>query len=151
MKNYLVLLALLFTTLLTAISVAQPDGWDKESDYTKLYNAKTTATLQGKIVSVNRNYRLSADMSPGVVAVVDTGDSLVNVHIGPQWFTNFYRSEWNLETGDEVEVTGSLITYDGSESMILRSGKKGDLQMTIRGPQGAPIWDPEARPEVTIF
>lgn len=141
MKRTSLLMSLLLTALLATATLA--DGWDSGSNYNNTYNPQTVQTLSGTIVRVDRDITPEPGMSPGVVALVDTGNELVNVHIGPRWFTNFYQDKWSLESGDKVEVTGSVVNLDGAKSMLLRSGKKGQLEMVIRAKNGAPVWDPQ--------
>lgn len=143
MKKQVATLTLLFALLTGGFALAQEDGWNTDSDYNQLYNARTETTLSGEVLAIHRDMQLEPGMAPAVVAVLETEKGLVNVHVGPHWFTKFYQDEWNIQAGDKVEVTGSMLTYDGSNTMILRSGQKGDKRMVIRGTDGAPVWDPE--------
>ena len=134
-----ILISLLMTALLATGALA--DGWDYGSDYNQKYNPDTVQTLHGKIVKVDRDLVLEPGMAPGVVALVDTGSEIVTVHVGPRWFTDFYRDQWHLESGDQVDITGSVVNLDVTKTMLLRSGKKGEMEMVIRQKDGAPVWD----------
>ena len=133
------LMSLLITAFLATGAMA--DGWDFGSDYNRQYNPQSVQTLHGTIVKVERNLVLEPGMAPGVAALVDTGTELVTVHVGPRWFTDFYRDQWQLESGDLVDITGSMVDFDGAKTMLLRSGKKGEMEMVIRQKDGAPVWD----------
>lgn len=134
-----------FLTLCLAVTALANDGWNKNSEYNRLYNPKTVVTLRGEVRSIETDVQPLPGMAPGVVAVVDTEDGSMNVHLGPKWFTKFYKQKWDLKAGDKVEITGSVLNYQGSQTMILQSGKKGDLEMVVRGRDGSPVWDPEVK------
>lgn len=136
--------SLLLSFMLGGAALAGGDGWDKGSRYNNLYDASTVQTMTGQIVSINREWQPLPGMSPGVMAVVETPSGRMNVQLGPRWFTKFYQQDWALQPGDKVEFTGSVIDYQGSPAMILRSGEKGDHKMVVRKSDGSPVWDPEA-------
>lgn len=148
MKKQIAKFSILLTLLTGGYALAQDDGWDIKSDYNQLYNTETVTTLSGEILSIDRDMVLEPGMAPGVVAVLETDQGLVNVHVGPQWFAKFYRDKFDLKVGDEVEVTGSIIDYHNSKTMILRAGQKNDQRMVIRDTDGEPVWDPEVETEL---
>lgn len=126
------------------VAAADNDGWEKNSAYNKLFNPKTVVTVTGKVTSINREDRPMKGMEPGFSAVVHTkqGEDL-NVQVGPAWFTSYYRQKWNVQQGDEVEVTGSRITLNGKPVIMAMRGRKGNLAMTCRNKTGKPLWDLE--------
>jgi len=120
------------------------DGWEHNSEYNKLFNTKTTQTVSGKIVKVDRHYSPLKGMQPGFMAVIQpgTGDPM-EVQIGPEWFTSFFHSEWKVKVGDVVTVTGPVVNVGGHSAMMVVQGQKDEHKMTLRNKQGWPVWDLE--------
>lgn len=128
-------------TLLTAPAFAG-DGWERDSAYGKSFNPQSIVTVTGKVLSVDHDTEPLPGMQPGVSSVLETPDGRkYDVQIGPAWFTEFYHAKWNLQPGDTVTVTGSQATVGGKQVLMVITGEKGDLKMTVRGKTGTPIWD----------
>ena len=139
MKKLLMTLSL---SLLLAGTALAADGWERDSAFGKLYNPNQIVTVTGTIVSIDHDARPLPGMEPGVSSVLKAADGKsYNVWLGPQWFTEFYHSKWNLQEGDKVTVTGSQVTVDGKPALMLITGEKGNLKLTVRGKTGIPIWD----------
>ncbi|MCA9792104.1 MAG: hypothetical protein KC910_09930 [Candidatus Eremiobacteraeota bacterium] len=134
----------LIVSMLMGVTALASDGWEKDSRYNQLFNPATVKTLTGRILSVDRQAHLQAGMAPAVVAVLETEQGPVTVHVAPSWFAKYYRPQWNLQPGDEVEVTGSLVEFEGQPVLMASRGRKGDLSMVIRDQAGTPVWDIEA-------
>lgn len=118
------------------------EGWERGGVYDSLFNPATVETVTGKIVSVDRHHRPLPEMECGVAALVRTADGReVVCEVGPEWFTEYYKRQWNVQPGDEVTVKGSMIKPGGKPAMMVIWGQKGDLSMTVRSPKGAPVWD----------
>jgi hypothetical protein len=47
--------------------------------------------------------------------------------------------------GDALSVVGSKITMDGKQVVIAREITKGDQVLTLRDPQGLPLWSGRGR------
>jgi hypothetical protein len=136
------LISLALSALLLAAPAIAGDGWERDSAYGKSFNPQSIITVTGKVVSVNHNTRPLPGMGAGVSSVVQTADGKTyDVQIGPAWFTEFYHARWNLQPGDTVTVIGSQTTIGGKPVVMLITGEKGELKMTVRGQTGTPIWD----------
>ena len=138
-KNFVVNAA---AVLLLAAPAWANDGWERNSEYNKNYNVKTVQTITGKVLEIDRNYRPLKGMIPGFSAVVQPakGDP-IRVQIGPNWFTSYYRQQWNTQVGDQVTLTGSVVNLNGQRVMLVSQGQKGEHKLTIRDSQGSPVWD----------
>ena len=143
MKKHLAAITLLLAVFTTGITLADSDVWDKGSAYNQLFNPQTVETLEGEVLGIDRGVEIESGMDPAVVVTVKTEKGPLSVHIGPNWFTEPYRDEWNIQPGDKVVVTGSLVTIEGSNAMLLSAGQKGDKSMVVRDDEGIPMWDPE--------
>lgn len=129
-------------TLLAAPAFSIDDGWGSKSEYTRMFNPRTIQTVSGKVVKLDRNYRPLKSMQPGFLAVIQPAQGEpIQVQVGPTWFTNFYRDQWKTKIGDQVTVTGSLVTIDGHRTLMVTKGQNGNHRMTVRTTQGLPVWD----------
>lgn len=65
-------------------------------------------------------------------------DYAAYVHLGPQWY--FDKQDLGINVGDKIEVTGSKITVEGNNVILVSSIKKGDRTWQFRDQQGLPFW-----------
>jgi hypothetical protein len=65
------------------------------------------------------------------------GDAL-DVHLGPSAFVK--GKNFPLAKGDEIEVTGSRVAYDGGTSLVAKEVRKGDAVLELRDESGKPLW-----------
>jgi hypothetical protein len=42
--------------------------------------------------------------------------------------------------GDNIEVTGAKVKYEGADAVLAREVKKGDKTLTLRNAAGIPQW-----------
>lgn len=139
-----VLLALLTWSAAPLLAEEQmhQEGWERGGAYDSLFNPDTVETVTGQVVSMDRHHRPLPTMECGVAATVRTADGReVVCEIGPEWFTEYFRRQWNVQPGDQVTVKGSMIQVGGKPAMMVIWGRKGDLSMAVRSAQGAPVWD----------
>jgi hypothetical protein len=127
---------------LPALAEAEIDGWQQNSAYNQLFNPKTIVTVKGKIVSIDRKNHPLKGMEAGFAAAIktDQGEE-ITVQVGPIWFTSYFKRKWDIQIGDQVEVTGSKIQLNGKPVIMAVQGKKGNLAMTCRSKAGKPLWD----------
>lgn len=133
--------SLLVTNALPAS--ADSDGWGRDSQYTQKFNPKSIVTIKGKVTRLDREARPLAGMDKGFAATVQTDKGEEIVQVGPLWFTSYFKQKWDVQVGDQVEVTGSKVTLDGKSVIMAVQGKKGNLVMTCRSKSGKPVWDLE--------
>lgn len=105
--------------------------------YARLYDLQTVATVSGKVVSVDTVARRSGRFY-GIHLVVKTADGDMSVHLGPGWFLS--QKGMKIAPGDEVEVTGSRVTYDGKPALIAAEVRKGSESLVLRDSKGFPLW-----------
>lgn len=118
------------------------EGWERGGVYDSLFNPNTVETISGKVIEIDRHHRPLPEMECGVAAIVQTADGRkVVCEVGPEWFTEYFKRQWNVQPGDEVTVKGSMVQVHGGPAMMVMWGRKGDMSMTVRSPKGAPIWD----------
>jgi hypothetical protein len=67
-----------------------------------------------------------------------TANGPVNVVVGPSSY--LAKKNFSFAKGDQIQVTGSKVTYQGQEELIAREVKKGNKTLTLRNDQGIPMW-----------
>jgi hypothetical protein len=103
------------------------------------YDRTTEVTRHCKVDSVD-------ELAPGGCGGCDGGIHLratcdgdaCDIHLGPAAFVK--GKNFPLAKGDEIDVTGSRVTYDGGTSLIARTVRKGEAALELRDEQGLPLW-----------
>lgn len=74
----------------------------------------------------------------GTHLVVSFDTETLTVHVGPSNY--LVQQGFSFAAGDQVEVTGARIKFEGSDVLIAREIRKGDKVLTLRNSQGIPAW-----------
>jgi hypothetical protein len=100
------------------------------------YNPSTEVTVKGAVEKVTE------DANPmgwsGTHLTLKTGTETLDVHLGPSDFLR--EKKFEIATGDQVEVIGTKIKYEGADALLAREIKKGDKSLILRNAQGIPQW-----------
>jgi hypothetical protein len=112
-------------------------SWGSGTSYGRMFNPKTVETIRGEVVSADFITPLKG-MSNGVHLLLKTEGETLSVHLGPEWYIS--RQEPGIEPKDEIEVTGSRITFEGKPAIIASELKKGDDVLVLRDSNGIPVW-----------
>lgn len=112
-------------------------GWGAQGAYGRLYDPATVETVRGKVVEVHKMTPMKG-MGAGIHLKLKTEAGPVSVHLGPAWYIE--RQDIRIEKGDEVEVKGSRVTFDGKPAIIAAEVKKGDEVLRLRDDSGIPAW-----------
>ncbi|MEJ2689653.1 MAG: DNA-binding protein [Deltaproteobacteria bacterium] len=112
-------------------------GWGPGTPYSRMYNPKTVETIRGEVVSVDKIIPKKG-MAYGVHATVKTNKETISVHLGPGWYIE--NQEVKIAPGDEIEVKGSRVTFDGKPAIIAAEVKKGNEVLVLRDASGFPLW-----------
>jgi len=102
-----------------------------------MYDVNTVETISGQVTKVDKIYP-DNNMSYGIHLTLSTTTGEISVHLGPGWFIENQDTEVNA--GDNVTVTGSKVTYEGSEVIIAKEVTKGDEVLKLRDDNGFPLW-----------
>ena len=124
-----ILTAIIFTVAITGSVLAQGQG--------RLYNPSTETTLQGSVTSVNTVTGRRGGWN-GVHLTVQASDKKYDVHLGPAAFVA--NSGFTFSEGDQVEVVGSKVEFNGATSLIARQITKDGKVLALRDKQGFPLW-----------
>ena len=103
---------------------------------TRLYDPATEVTVRGSILEIQHPPSDRAGL--GVHLTLQTDAGTLEVHLGPAKFLAAHQV--SLNKGDQVEVTGSKIKYQGADALIARELKIGDKTLTLRDSRGIPRW-----------
>jgi hypothetical protein len=103
----------------------------------RMYDPDTVTTLKGTATAVAVMPARGGRMGGTHVTLQSDGQTL-DVHLGPTWFLQ--REGIEVAKGDSIEVTGSLIDFDGNSFLIARELKKGQKVLKLRDEQGVPVW-----------
>lgn len=74
----------------------------------------------------------------GTHLVVKFDAETLPVHVGPSAYVE--QKGFSFAQGDQIEVTGSKIKFEGNDVIVAREIKKGDMVLTLRNKQGIPAW-----------
>ena len=101
------------------------------------YDSSDEASVQGIVQDVQQFYcPISGEQ--GTHLILKTENGTVQVHVAP---TRFLRSNnLSFSRGDELQVVGSRIMYQGHEAMIARSTTRKGQTVAFRKPNGRPLW-----------
>lgn len=112
-------------------------GWGANSSYNRLYDPATVETLRGTVERVDR-FAAQRGGTYGIHVLLSTGEETVPVHLGPGWYIE--NQEAQIRKGDELEVTGSRITFEGRPALIAAEVKRGSEAFRLRDRNGFPAW-----------
>jgi hypothetical protein len=112
-------------------------GWGMGSQYGRMYNTATVETVSGSVESVEKITPIKG-MYSGIHIMLKTDKESVDVHLGPEWYIE--RLDTKIEKGDNIEVKGSRITFDGKPAIIAAEVKKDDNVLVLRDSIGIPAW-----------
>jgi len=100
------------------------------------YDPATEVTVQGTIDEVTEH---TGPMGwTGTHLILKTDKGTLEVHLGPSAF--LAEKGFAFAPGDEIEVTGSKMKYEGEEALLARKVKKEEKSLTLRNAQGIPQW-----------
>jgi hypothetical protein len=107
-----------------------------------MYDPKTVETLSGAVVSVDK-FTGRGGRSYGLHLTLKTEKETIPVHLGPGWYVE--KQGLTLASGDQVEVTGSRIAFQGQPVIIAQEVRKGGQVLTLRDAAGTPAWAGQRR------
>ena len=106
----------------------------------RVYDPATVTTVAGTVEQVEKIARGNHN---GVHLTLTTSAGSVQVHLGPDFYLD--KQAVKIAKGDQVEVTGSKVTFQGSPAIIAQTVKKGDAVLTLRDAAGVPAWAGQGR------
>ena len=129
--------AIIVMLLWTSFLFSQPGRGLNQSEITKLYNAATEVTVEGKITNV-----MVADSGygrfPAVIVDLKTSDKEVKIYVAPDW--HLMNEKIDLKKDQPLTITGSKVTHNDQPLMIARTMKYDGKEISFRDDKGVPVW-----------
>jgi hypothetical protein len=102
-----------------------------------VYSNSNEGIVQGVVQDVQVFYcPISGD--EGTHLLLKTEGGTLQVHVAP---TRFLRDKkLSFRKGDQIQVVGSRIIYNGHEALIARTVTRGNETMAFREPNGKSMW-----------
>ncbi len=102
------------------------------------YNPATESVFKGTVEEVrDRQCPVSGGMGSHVILKLADG-STIEVHLATTKFVNTY--ELVFSKGDQIEVTGSKVNFEGVDTVFAREVKRGSDVFVFRDKDGKPTW-----------
>jgi hypothetical protein len=74
----------------------------------------------------------------GTHLIVRFEGETLTVHLGPSHY--LAQQGFSFAVGEQIEVTGSKVKFEGSDVLIARRIRTGDKVLTLRDSEGIPAW-----------
>lgn len=104
----------------------------------RLYDPSTVETVRGQVVRLEQVPSRRGAAAGVHVLLKNSEGNLLSVHLGPSWFLE--KRQFALAPGDELEATGSRVSWDGEVYLIARELTKGQAVLALRSAEGLPLW-----------
>jgi DNA/RNA endonuclease YhcR with UshA esterase domain len=102
------------------------------------YDLATEVTLKGTITDISeRNCPVSGGLGFHFILKMQDTKS-IEVHVATSKFVK--TNEMGLNKGDQVEVVGSKVKFEGTETILARQITHGDEIFVFRFKDGKPAW-----------
>jgi hypothetical protein len=129
----------ILSLILVNASWAQPGmGQGGGMHYGTMWDAKTVATVNGEVVSVDKYTPGRGGTSYGLRLTLKTDKETLPLILGPAWYVE--QQHFTIAAKDQVEVKGSRLSIQGQPTIIAQEIKKGDKVLKLRDDKGAPLW-----------
>lgn len=112
-------------------------GWGVGGNYSRMSDPARVETISGEVVSIDE-FSPMKGMSSGIHITLRAEKETIPVHLGPEWFLE--KQDAAIAKGDNLEVTGSRVTFDGKPAIIAAEVKKGNEVLKLRDSDGVPVW-----------
>ncbi len=101
----------------------------------RMYDPSTVTTVSGEVTAIQRVQRGGRE---GVHATLRSQAGDLAVLLGPSFYVD--QQPTKLTAGDNVEVTGSKVTFGSGPALVAQVVRKGDQVLTLRTADGTPLW-----------
>jgi hypothetical protein len=107
-----------------------------------LYDPQTVTTVSGVVVSLT-----PPQAEPGLpylaYLTLRTEKEKIKVFLGPSLYVD--KLPVKLKALDQIQVTGSKITWEGKPVILAAEVKKGNQVLKLRDTDGTPVWSGRGR------
>ena len=110
-----------------------------EDPYQKIFDAKTIETISGKVVKIDQLPEFGFGLQMRLTVYVDKKE-ILPVYLGPAYYLVRPWQAKHIKLGDDVTVSGSLVTVKDEPLMIAVTVKRGNAVLRLRDQEGIPAW-----------
>ncbi len=141
---HLLVIALVSFCFISHVS-AESAGPGEDLNPKRLYSVDTVKTISGTVTEITADPKaLSKKSFPGVIITLETPKKEgYEISLGPPWY--FVKQGFAVERGDEIEVTGSIITFAHERVVLAATVKNNGSSLELRDRGGMPYWIREGR------
>jgi hypothetical protein len=130
--------SVVFLILALTVALAPAFAAQKTAPGVPKYDPTTEAVFKGTVQEVtDRQCPVSGGMGSHVLLKLADG-STIEVHLATTKFVKIY--ELVINKGDEIEVTGSKVKFEGVDTIFARQVKHGNDTYVFRDKDGNPVW-----------
>jgi DNA/RNA endonuclease YhcR with UshA esterase domain len=130
--------SVVFLILALTVAMAPAFAAQKSAPGVPKYDPTTEAVFKGTVQEVtDRQCPVSGGMGSHVLLKQADG-STIEVHLATTKFLKTYELVFNK--GDEIEVTGSKVKFEGVDTIFARQVKRGNDTFVFRDKDGSPVW-----------
>ncbi len=122
--------------LLVNLSAFAQQGVGGRNAQAPRYDPSAEITIKGTIELVKQVSHSGAWAGTHLTLKADQGT--FDVHVGPTAYLT--KNQMTFAKGDNIEVTGAKVKYEGADAVLAREVKKGDKTLTLRNAAGIPQW-----------
>lgn len=125
--------------LIVAVLMALPAlASAEQKEQVPKYDPKAEATFKGTVVEVrDRQCPMSGGLGSHLILKL-SDESTIEVHLASTKFVKNY--EVVFEKGDQVEVIGVKVKFEGVDTIFAREVHRGQDTFLFRDKDGKPIW-----------
>lgn len=127
-----------FLATLAGAALAGLQYRNKHRIYNRKFDPDRVKDFKGKIEEILYSNSDNGE-DKGVELILKTGDDLLPVHLGPEWFIKHQREVF--KKGDNIFVRGSVIDASDDEVIVAEWLKRGDYLLRLRFENGHPLWN----------
>ena len=122
--------------VITTTSMAQPPAWAGGGNCVSNYDPRAEVTMKATVEDVTqvagkRGWN-------GTHLTVSGEGGTIEVHLGPSNYIE--KQQFSFAKGDQIEVTGSKVKFEGTEVVLARQITKDGKTLILRNEQGIPNW-----------
>ena len=141
-RALMIAVALVFTLPLSAAAEPPADmqGWEIDSPYNKLYDARELDSFKGYVRKIYPLVPMPGMAPATALEVAESEEDFNVVHVCPEWFAG--PGDIGIRRGDRVKVKGVWVEIDGEFVFMASKVKKGDyFDFKVRiTKDGTPFW-----------
>lgn len=137
-RPVVILILVIFLALTALVLSASATTQANNSANVPKYDPATEATYKGTVEEItDRVCPVSGGMGSHLLLKLADGKT-IEVHLATTKFVKMY--ELVFAKGDQIEVTGSKVKFEGVDTIFAREIKRGTDTFVFRDKDGKPIW-----------